>query len=159
MIDALFERRPRYLIFDEVDKMGTKDQTVLLSLMESGMVSETKYKRRREIQLKRTSVFATANSTNKKVLPPLLTRFCILYLRPYSQQEFREITKRILYDEERIEQSIAYAISDAVWTKMRSANIRDCIRIGRMVDKSSVEDVNLIVNILLKYDKNNTLSP
>src|SRR5919201_4556020 len=64
MIDALFEKRPRYLIVDEIDKMSMKDQTVLLSLMESGIISETKYKRTREIRLN-ASVFATANSTKK----------------------------------------------------------------------------------------------
>jgi MoxR-like ATPase len=125
MIDALFERNPRYLIIDEIDKMSTKDQTVLLSLMESGIVSETKYKRSRETQLK-TSVFATANNA-KKILPPLLTRFCVLYLQPYNQEEFREITRRILYREEGIaDENIASAIADAVWNRMKSANIRDC---------------------------------
>jgi MoxR-like ATPase len=48
MIDALFEKQPRYLIVDEIDKMSPKDQTVLLSLMETGIIAETKYKRARK---------------------------------------------------------------------------------------------------------------
>ena len=38
MLDYLFESRPRYLIVDEIEHMGIKDQTALLSLMETGMV-------------------------------------------------------------------------------------------------------------------------
>jgi Holliday junction DNA helicase RuvB len=154
MIDALFEKRPRHLIIDEIDKMSTKDQTVLLSLMESGIVSETKYKRSRQIQLNKMSIFATANSSKKQqLLPPLLTRFCILHFHPYNEKEFRQITKKVLCYEEGIDdEDVAEAIAQAVWSKMKSTNIRDCIRIGRMVRKFSVKEVNLIVDILLKYD-------
>jgi MoxR-like ATPase len=62
--------------------MSPKDQTVLLSLMETGIVAETKYKRTREIQLK-ISIFATDNET-KMMLPPLLTRFSVLHLQHYT---------------------------------------------------------------------------
>jgi MoxR-like ATPase len=40
MIEYLFEYRPRYLLSDELDKMGPKDQAFLLNLMETGIVSE-----------------------------------------------------------------------------------------------------------------------
>jgi hypothetical protein len=58
---------------------------------------------------------------------------------------------------------IADFISDAVWNKMKSANIRDCIRIGYMVaavaastNKESIkkENVNWIVETLLRYNNN-----
>jgi MoxR-like ATPase len=159
MVDALFEKQPRYLIVDELDKMSIKDQTILLSLMEKGIVVETKYKRIREIRLK-TSVFATANET-KKVLLPLLTRFSVLYLHPYTFEEFKEITKQILYHEEGIDLEIAYFIAYAVWNMMKSANIRDCIRIGRMVaaaastNKTLIkDDVIRIVETFIKYANN-----
>ena len=42
MIDYLFEKRPRFLIVDEIEHMPMKDQTALLSLMESGIIAETK---------------------------------------------------------------------------------------------------------------------
>jgi holliday junction DNA helicase RuvB len=162
MVDALFEKQPRYLIVDEIDKMSPKDQTVLLSLMETGIIAETKYKRAREIRLK-TSVFATANET-KKMLQPLLTRFSILHLPLYTFEEFRKITQRVLCQEEKcMDIDIADFISDAVWNKMKSANIRDCIRIGYMVaavaastNKESIkkENVNWIVETLLRYNNN-----
>jgi Holliday junction DNA helicase RuvB len=164
MVDALFEKQPRYLIVDEIDKMSPKDQTVLLSLMETGIIAETKYKRAREIQLK-TSVFATANET-KKLLQPLLTRFSVLHLPLYTFEEFRKITQRVLCHEESLDIDIADFISDAVWNKMKSANIRDCIRIGRMVaataastNKESIkkENVSWIIETFLKYNNNRNI--
>ena len=159
MVDALFEKQPKYLIVDEIEKMSTKDQAVLLSLMEKGIVAETKYKRSREIRLN-TSVFAAANGT-KKLLPPLLTRFSTLHLQPYTFEEFREITQRVLYHEEGLDMNIAGFIADSVWNKMKSTNIRDCIRIGRMMTATTTNqvlienDVRRIVETLLKYNNNN----
>src|SRR5215207_3200426 len=35
MLDYLFEKRPRFLLIDEIEHMPAKDQAVLLSLMQS----------------------------------------------------------------------------------------------------------------------------
>jgi replication-associated recombination protein RarA len=43
MNDYLFANCPRYLLVDEIDKMSPRDQAFLLNLMETGIVSETKY--------------------------------------------------------------------------------------------------------------------
>jgi len=59
--DFLFIHRPRILLIDEFDKMSREDYAVLLSLMESGKVTETKYHRRREEHMD-VWVFATANT-------------------------------------------------------------------------------------------------
>src|SRR5215204_759395 len=40
IFDYLFEHRPRYFVVDELEKMNKKDQTSLLNLMESGILSE-----------------------------------------------------------------------------------------------------------------------
>lgn len=149
MVDALFEKRPRFLVVDEIGEMSEKDQTVLLSLMEGGTVSETKYRRSRETNLK-TSVFATAYSTDN-LLAPLLTRFSVLHLKPYSFEEFQEITRMVLYKEDGIEPDIADEIAHIVWTKMNSRNIRDCVRLSRMAN-NSMDDLNQIVDTLVKYD-------
>jgi Holliday junction DNA helicase RuvB len=68
IFDYLFEHRPRYFIIDELEKMNKKDQTSLLNLMESGILSELKHNQRRTTQLK-TWVFASCNSTDT-LLPP-----------------------------------------------------------------------------------------
>jgi MoxR-like ATPase len=148
MVDALFELKPRFLIVDELEKMSVKDQTVLLSLMEGGMISETKHKKIRQTQLN-TAVFAAANSTDN-LLDPLLTRFFVIHLKPYGFEEFREITIRVLNEKEEIDSHTATIITDAVWNKMKSANVRDCLRIGRLA--RSPEEVTKMVNIFMKYN-------
>jgi hypothetical protein len=52
IFDYLFEYRPRYFIIDELEKMNKRDQTSLLNLMESGILSELKHNQQRTTQLK-----------------------------------------------------------------------------------------------------------
>ena len=49
IFDYLFEHRPRYFIIDEIEKMSKRDQTGLLTLMESGILSELKHIQQRTI--------------------------------------------------------------------------------------------------------------
>jgi Holliday junction DNA helicase RuvB len=89
IFDYLFEYRPRYFIIDELEKMNKKDQTSLLNLMESGILSELKHNQQRTTQLK-TWVFASCNSTDR-LLPPLLTRLRDIHFKPYTEEEFVDI--------------------------------------------------------------------
>ena len=100
IFDYLFEHRPRYFIIDEIEKMNKRDQASLLGLMESGLLSELKHRQQRETQLK-TWVFASANDADK-LLAPLLTRFTIIHLKPYTKEEFVEIAVHVLDRDERI---------------------------------------------------------
>src|ERR687892_2312328 len=146
MIDYLFDKRPRYLIVDEIEHMPMKDQTALLSLMETGIVSETKYQRTRNTHLK-TWVFATSNATDR-MLTPLLSRFVVLHFKQYSFGSFQDIAVHILA-QEGISSEIASASADAVWRKMRSKDIRDCMKIGRLAKIK--EDVDWIADTLKTY--------
>lgn len=94
MIDYVFANRPRYLLVDEIDKMSPKDQSFLLNLMETGIVTETKYDKTRLVQMK-TSVFATSNKI-KKLSTPLQSRFFIVQLAPYTYEQFCSITEKLL---------------------------------------------------------------
>jgi MoxR-like ATPase len=76
MIDVLFEMRTKYLLIDEIEHLKTEYQTALLSLMETGILTQTMHSKVRHIHLK-TWVFATSNGT-KKPSEPLLSRFRIL---------------------------------------------------------------------------------
>jgi Holliday junction DNA helicase RuvB len=64
IIDYLLENRAPCLLIDEIDKMSTRDQTFLLNLMETGIITETKYGKTREAEIK-ASVFATCNDSRK----------------------------------------------------------------------------------------------
>src|SRR5207249_6567676 len=64
MVDYLFENRPKYLLIDEIDKSAPKHQSFLPNLMETGIISETKFGKTREMTMN-TSVFATSNDIRK----------------------------------------------------------------------------------------------
>src|SRR5829696_2258129 len=105
IFDYLFEHRPRYFIIDELEKMNKKDQSSLLNLMESGIISELKHRQQRTTQLK-TWVFASCNSTDM-LLPPLLTRFRDIHFKPYTEEEFVNIVVNVLDREEGVDRDIA----------------------------------------------------
>lgn len=146
MIDYLFDKRPRYLIVDEIEHMPMKDQTGLLSLMETGILAETKFQKTRNTHLK-TWVFATSNATDR-MLTPLLSRFVVLHFKQYSFGSFREVSAHIL-GREGVTPDVAAAIAEAVWTKLKSKDIRDCIKIGRLA--KTKEDVEWIAQTLRAY--------
>ena len=74
IIDYMFKNCSPYLLIDEIDKMSPRDQTFLLNLMETGVITETKYGKTRQAEIK-TSVFATNNDPREQdesfVLPIL----------------------------------------------------------------------------------------
>src|SRR4249919_1427356 len=82
LVNQLFDRRPKFLLIDELEKMSVTDQTSLLHLMETGIISETKINKTRQMELT-TWVFATANSS-KKIIQPLLSRFAVLGMPEYT---------------------------------------------------------------------------
>ena len=153
MVDYLFEKRPRYLVIDEIEHMPIKDQTVLLSLMETGIIAETKHMKTRNTQLK-TWVFATSNDTNH-MLTPLLSRFMVLHFKQYSFENFQEISIHML-GQEGIGKEIAAEVASQVWRKMKSKDIRDCIKIAHLA--RSKTDVSWIVGTIQKYSKTSSFA-
>jgi Holliday junction DNA helicase RuvB len=144
LIDMLFERKPKFLLIDELDKMNAFDQASLLHLMETGIISETKIKKTREMEL--TSwVFATANSV-QKIIEPLLSRFVVLEIPEYTFDEFVQIATNRLTKEGK-DKRTAVAIAHEVWSELGSKDIRDVMKIGRLVDN------NLDILILIKMMK------
>ena len=148
MVDYLFEKRPRYLVIDEIEHMPIKDQTVLLSLMETGIIAETKHMKTRNTQMK-SWVFATSNDTNH-MLTPLLSRFMVLHFKQYNFENFQDISIHML-GQEGIGRDIAAEVALQVWHKMKSKDIRDCIKIAHLA--KSKPDVNWIVETIQKYSK------
>jgi replication-associated recombination protein RarA len=154
IVDYVFENKPKYLLLDELDKLSRKDQTFLLNLMETGMVSETKYNKTRKMEIN-TSVFATSN-TVEKIIEPLQSRFFIVKLQAYTYEQFYEITSSLLTsDRYNIDEETARAAIEAVWKT--SKNIRDAIKITRLA--KSVEDVDWLVTTFLKRNVSITKFP
>jgi MoxR-like ATPase len=57
MMDVLFDMQPRYLLVDEIEHLKPEYQTALLSLMETGILTQTMHSKVR--------VFGTSNGTQK----------------------------------------------------------------------------------------------
>jgi Holliday junction DNA helicase RuvB len=145
LVNQLFEKKPKYLLIDELDKMNGNDQVSLLHLMETGIISETKINKTRQTEL--TSwVFATSNSCDK-IIQPLLSRFAILEIPEYTFEEFSEIAL-IRLARENIDKPIALSIAEKVWHELDSKDIRDVIKVGRLA--SSSEEVSFVVKMLKK---------
>jgi MoxR-like ATPase len=148
--DYLFEYRPRYFIIDEMEKMNRRDQTSLLNLMESGILAELKHNQKRTTHLK-TWVFASCN-TVERLLPPLLTRFRDMHFKPYTEQEFVNIAVEILDREEGLDRDVAMIIADAVFNRLKSTNIRECVRIARLTGTDTdLPKLDKIIDTFTKY--------
>lgn len=129
IVDFLLEQRPRYLIVDELERMPAKDQSALLSLMETGIVTRLKKGMRERIELN-TLVFATCNRL-RKLPPELRSRFWILRFREYSRDEFRRVVVGVLVNREGTSPELASYIAE----RMANAgfkDVRDSVRLARL---------------------------
>ncbi|HJR84303.1 MAG TPA: AAA family ATPase [Nitrososphaeraceae archaeon] len=148
LTNQLFDRRPRFVLVDELEKMSYSDQNSLLHLMENGMVSETKINKTREMLL-HSSVFACANSC-MKIAQPLLSRFLVVKIPDYSFEEFMDIAVFQL-KKEKMDEMTARAISRTVWQEFENRDIRDVIKIGRL--SRNIQEAELVIRILKRNER------
>jgi Holliday junction DNA helicase RuvB len=143
----LLEYRPRILLIDEFDKMKREDYAVLLSLMESGKVVETKYGRRHE-EYMNVWVIASCN-TLKNIPPEVISRFrpFIFHFREYNLEEFKAVVKKFLTEREGVSTDLAEYIAEKV-----SAYTRD-VRAARGLARhcKTKEEVDKYIETLTKY--------
>lgn len=85
MINQCFQNPPRFLLVDEIEDMKQSDQATLLSLLQDGVLVETKMSKTRRIEFT-CSVFATCNSV-AKLKPRLLSRFAVITPTVYQTQD------------------------------------------------------------------------
>ena len=85
--------------------MSNKDQAMLLNLMETGIVSETKHNKTRTAHMK-TSVFATSNNV-RDIITPLQTRFFVVEFVPYTYEQFYQISVHLLTEKHKVSTDIA----------------------------------------------------
>jgi Holliday junction resolvasome RuvABC ATP-dependent DNA helicase subunit len=126
IIDVLFDMQPKYLLIDEIEHVKPEYQTTPLSLMETGILTQTLHSKVRQIQLK-TWVFATSNGT-KKLSEAFFSRFRVMY--GFSQ--FYEIAVKKLLDEG-LDKKTADEIAISVWKQLPNPNIRNCVQIGQLI--------------------------
>ena len=139
IVDFLIDARPRFLIVDEIDKMGSADASALLSVMEGGRLSRLK---RHADQVSRLHlwVFAAANRSGR-MSPELLSRFWRIKLKAYTDEEFRAVVVAVLTKREGVDAEMAHYIARQVLP--RSRDPRDAVKVARL--GKSKADIDLLV--------------
>jgi len=144
--ETLFDLSPAILLVDEIDRIGTRDIAILLSLAETGIVVETKHARRREIRLN-TKIFAASNTLN---MPrELISRFMVLTFKPYLKEEFLKVACAILISREQVDPDLALYIAQKVYQLSPSPDPRQVVRVARLA--KSADEVDKVLDIITRY--------
>lgn len=147
LFEVLYNERPRYLIIDELDKISDAENlTILLSLMQSGFIRETKYRRHRSLRMK-TWVFASANEI-KHMPKELLSRFLPLRFRDYTMDEFFNVTVTVLGEREGLADALSLYIAEKTAQTLGSRDVRDAIKISRLLKERTKIDVDYVVSTM-----------
>jgi Holliday junction DNA helicase RuvB len=144
ILDILDEKRPKIICIDELDKMPRQFQEKLLNFMESGHIKVDQMRKKYDFKIKGAKVFAACNEISR-LSRPLQSRFRRLHLTSYTEQQFLEVSVKVLP-----KLKIASVIGKAVWRER--GDIRDVISIGKLVRKSDgPEEVEQILSTMIKY--------
>jgi hypothetical protein len=146
--DILFERMPAVLCFDEIDK-ATKDTcSVLLGLMQSGEIIETKSRKTRGMVLN-TQVFAACNEY-EKFKPELKSRFIPFHFSAYTREEFIEVCIGYLAKLENCPLDIAAMIGRMVYD-YSLGDVRKGRQVWQLMNSPSEAEVERVIQLMLKY--------
>lgn len=150
--DALFEHQPSVLLLDEADKMENDCYSVLLGLMESGEVLETKSKKVRGIRLE-TMVLAACNSS-ARMPPEFLSRFALHARFPmYTRQEFIDVCHGFLSRAEDCPPDLAVLIGQLVYDH-GIGDVRKARGVWQLMTAPTEDEVRRVVQLMLKYSDN-----
>ncbi len=128
--------------------MPRQFQDKLLNFIESGHIKVDQTRRQYDFQIKAAKVFAACNELTR-LSKPMQSRFRCLHLPRYSEEEFLEVSIKVLP-----KLKISHVILKAVWDNR--GDIRDVISIGKLVRKNDgPEEVEQILSTMTKYGRNN----
>jgi len=143
----LFETDPQVLLVDEIDRIGPRDLSVLLSLMATGIVSETKHGKQRSSNLN-TRVFAASNTL--RLPPELISRFMVLEFKPYGLNDFLTVATNVLVRQEGVAPDLAAYISQRTWQlSSRFPDPRQAVRVARLA--KTREEADSVFELLRRY--------
>jgi len=147
--DALFEHQPQVLLLDEADKMDNEVYSVLLGLMESGEILETKSKKSRGIVLN-TMVLAACNSS-AKMPREFLSRFALhIHFPPYSRDEFIDVCHGFLVRAESCPPELAILIGKLVFD-YALGDVRKARGVWQLTTEPTERGVRAAVDLMRKY--------
>ncbi|MBA7712426.1 hypothetical protein ES703_121400 [subsurface metagenome] len=147
--EVLFELRPNVLLLDEADKMRHDVYSVLLGLMESGEILETKSGKTRGIVLE-TTVIAACNSS-KKMSPEFLSRFAFHpHFPEYSRSEYIDVVVGMLSRAEGCPDEIAKIIGIQSYD-MGIGDVRKARGVWQLMREPTEAEVKRVIQMNLKY--------
>ncbi|MBW2560641.1 MAG: AAA family ATPase [Deltaproteobacteria bacterium] len=151
--DALFEHQPTILLLDEIDKMHNDCYSVLLGLMESGEILETKSRRTRGVKLE-TMVIGACNST-AKMPQEFLSRFALhVFFPSYSRDEFIDVCRGFLARAENCPEDIACTIGSTVFD-YGLGDVRKARGVWQLMTSPTEEEVYRVARLMKKYSRDN----
>ena len=151
--DALFEFQPSVLLLDEADKMDNDCYSVLLGLMESGEVLETKSRKTRGIRLD-TLIIAACNSS-AKMPREFLSRFALhAHFPMYSREEFIAVCHGFLTRAESCPSETAVFIGQLVYD-YDIGDVRKARGVWQLMAAPTEEEVQRVIRLMLKYSTDN----
>ncbi|MBA7661780.1 hypothetical protein ES703_69800 [subsurface metagenome] len=151
--EVLFELRPTVLLLDEADKMRHEVYSVLLGLMESGEILETKSGKTRGVVLE-TTVIAACNSS-KKMSPEFLSRFAFHpHFPEYSRSEFIDVVVGMLTRVEGCPDEVAKLIGVQVYD-MGIGDVRKARGVWQLMREPTDAEVQRVIQMNLKYSPKN----
>ncbi|MGC8937336.1 MAG: hypothetical protein ACP5KV_08290, partial [Candidatus Methanomethylicaceae archaeon] len=128
LAEEMFQYAPKYLIIDELDDMPRYEQSVLKSLMESGVITVRKHNVRLRQKFS-TWVFGACNNP-KRLSDAVLSRFIKVHFDPYTPDQFREVVTSVLTKREGVDMDLAEYIAEKVGKFSRDP--RDAIALSRV---------------------------
>lgn len=150
--DALLSNQPKVLLFDEIEKCDLQTYSVLLSLMESGLVVETKHKR--HVSATMSTVVIGSCNRSQKLPPELISRFDFhLKMKGYDRDGFLQVCRDYLATFEGMQIKLAEYLAGRIWdSKSIPSDIRKARGIARILTPDFTKGgIDKMVDIEEKY--------
>jgi len=147
--EALFEHQPSVLLLDEADKMDNEVYSVLLGLMESGEILETKSRKTRGIKLD-TMILAACNSS-AKMPREFLSRFALhVHFPTYTREEFIDVCRGFLAKAEGCPQELAGIIGQLIYD-YGLGDVRKARGVWQLMAAPTQSEVQRVIQLMMKY--------
>jgi hypothetical protein len=145
--DYIAEHTPELLLIDEIDKVSdVMDLSVLLSWMWHQKITITMHKRKETVRCPTVCKVIAAANYPEKLPRELLSRFIVIEIPPYTEEEMWKICVNEARNEG-LDEELAKAVAEAVIKDMKSRDPRDCVKLARMKPEN-VEEVKLLAETI-----------
>lgn len=146
--DILMEDEPKYLCIDELDKASARDYDTLLSLLETGIVQRNTHYGRMQ-KLLTTQVYAAANRDHMP--PEIKSRFVVIHMHAYTVEQLMTTGLYVLTKREHIPDDAARNIVNTATSELDIKDVRDYIKIARMLRDTTSESIRETIKFIKKY--------